>query len=147
MEIVLACDLVVASPRATFSLPEVRRGLVPGMAVFAASRVLPVNVAHELSLTGAPLTAERAFQLGFVNRLAEAGTVLESARTLAEEIAANAPMSVRATLHATNDFLSQSDTLGWMLADRARCEIADSEDAAEGVAAFLEKRPPLWRGR
>jgi enoyl-CoA hydratase len=85
--------------------------------------------------------------LGFVNRLAEPGAVQAEALTLAETIAANAPVSVRSALAATNDFVKRDESLGWALAEQARTAIANTDDAAEGIAAFLERRPPQWTGR
>jgi enoyl-CoA hydratase len=147
MEIAFACDLIVASGTASFLMPEVTRGLVPGMGVFAGPRALPLNVARELELTGVPIDARRAYDLGFVNRLTKPGEAMSVARQLATQIAGNAPTSVSSTLLATNDFMAKDEALGWAMAERARVAIAGSEDAAEGVAAFLEKRAPRWSGR
>ena len=103
-EMVLACDLVVASRRASFALPEVKRGL---FALYGgplrAAHALPLNVARELALTGDPLAAERAERLGLVNVLCEEGRAVDEAVALAERICANGPVAVRATLRAINE--------------------------------------------
>ncbi|MBL7494134.1 enoyl-CoA hydratase/isomerase family protein [Frankia sp. AgB1.9] len=148
MEIVLACDLVVASTTARFGLPEVAIGVVPTCAgLFRAPQSLPLNLARELILTGAPLHAERAYSAGFVNVLTEPGQALEGAVTLAERICANAPVSVQASLAAVNEAARAADDEGWAATTRAMAHLADSADGQEGIQAFLEKRRPVWTGR
>src|ERR1700754_1978197 len=95
-EIVLACDLVVASTAARFGIPEVKRGLIAaGGGIFRLGRKLPLNLAMECALTGDPIDAELAFRHGFVNRLCEPGQALDEALALAERIVVNAPLAVR----------------------------------------------------
>jgi enoyl-CoA hydratase len=148
MELALACDLVVAARGARFGLPEVTLGLVPaaGGLLRLPARV-PRGAALELVLTGAPVTSERAYELGLVTRLAEPGAALDEALALAAAIAANAPL---ATV-AAKAILDQSP--GWP-ADEAWARqraIADpvigSDDAREGARAFAQKRPAQWHGR
>ena len=122
LEIVLACDLVVASRSARFGLPEVRIGLIPTCAgLFRGPRALPVNVARELILTGRPMDAARAYEVGLVNVVTEPGGALEGALALAREISANSPVSVQACLAAVNALLGEgrSDRLA---GDGARVE-------------------------
>jgi enoyl-CoA hydratase/carnithine racemase len=146
-EIVLACDLVVASTAARFGLPEVAVGLVPACAgLFRAPRSLPLNVARELILTGEPMTAERAYSLGLANEVTGPGQALERAVALAERICAKAPVAARASLEAVNELIGATDEFGWELTTRAWSEIEGSEDAREGISAFFEKRAPRWRG-
>jgi len=148
LEIVLACDLVVAARTARFGLPEVGIGVVPTCAgLFRAPRALPLNLARQLILTGRPIPAQRAYEAGFVNVLADPGEALLEAETLAEQICANAPVSVQACLAAVNDLVAADDELGWEQTERALSAAAHSADAREGVAAFLEKRPAVWTGR
>ncbi len=148
LEIVLACDLVVASGTARFGLPEVSIGVVPTCAgLFRAPRALPLNVARQLILTGRPIDARRAFEVGFVNVLAEPGDALADALGLARDICSNAPVSVQACLHAVNNVIATDDELGWQETREALSAATGSADAREGVAAFLEKRPPVWSGR
>jgi enoyl-CoA hydratase/carnithine racemase len=147
LEIVLACDLVVASASARFGLPEVAIGVVPTCAgLFRAPRAFPLNLARELILTGAPISAERAYAAGFVNVLAEPGEAVDRALELAERICANAPLSVQGCLAAVNGMLADGDPRGWEATDQAREGIAGTADGREGVRSFLEKRKPVWTG-
>ena len=148
LEIVLACDLVVAATTAQFGLPEVRIGVVPTCAgLFRGPRALPLNVARQLILTGRPINAARAYELGFVNVLTEPSQALPEAERLAGEICENAPVSVQSCLAAVNRLTSADDALGWEQTGAALSAAASSADAREGVRSFLEKRPPVWRGR
>ena len=147
LELALACDMVVAARDARFGLPEVTIGLVPTCgALFRGPRALPHNVARELVLTGDPIPATRAHELGLVNRLAEPGEALAGAVELAERVCRNAAVAVRECLAATPRAIG-SDDEGWAATDHAAAAIRASDDAAEGVRAFLEKRPPVWTGR
>jgi enoyl-CoA hydratase len=146
MEIALACDLVVAASDARFGLPEVAIGLLPTCGgLFRGPRALPVNVARELVLTGDPMPAARAYELGFVNRLTESGGALDGAVQLAQRICRHAPLAVQACVRALDDALG-GDTLGWAATEAAKGTVLPSDDAAEGVQAFLDKRPPGWTG-
>ena len=147
-ELLLACDLVVAAETARLGVPEVKRSLVAagGAALLLPSRV-PLALALEMLLTGDPVTARRAAEIGLVNRVTEEGGALAGAIELARTIAANGPLAVAATKRIAR---SSAD---WSVADRwtRQAEIAGpvfgSEDAREGASAFAEKRPPVWRGR
>jgi enoyl-CoA hydratase/carnithine racemase len=148
LEIVLACDLVVAARDARFGLPEVGIGVVPACAgLFRTPRSFPVNLAKELILTGVPIGAERAYAAGFVNALTEPGGALDTAILVAQRICRNAPVAVQASLHAVNQLLAQQMAGGWAETDAAMARIQASEDSSEGVRSFLEKRPPVWTGR
>ena len=148
MEVVLACDLVVASTTARFGLPEVTRSLVPTCAgMFRAPVALPGNVAHELLLTGDPIDADRAERLGFVNRLTAPGEALPAAIALAQRICANGPVAVRETMGVIHGLTADYEQRGWELTARAEQVIASADDTREGVTAFFEKRPPRWTGR
>jgi enoyl-CoA hydratase/carnithine racemase len=148
LEIALACDLVVAARTAQFGLPEVRIGVVPTCAgLFRGPRALPLNVARQLILTGRPIDAARAYDLGFVNVLTAPGQALEEAERLAAEICENAPVSVQSCLAAVNTLSAADDELGWEQTGAALSAAASSADAREGVRSFLEKRPPVWTGR
>lgn len=147
-EIVLACDLVVASTAARFGVPEVKRGLLATAgAMFRLPRVLPRNLAMELALTGDTIDAERAHQLGFVNALVEPGAAVEGALALAERIIANAPLAVQAARRLVLDADSLHDDEQWRLSRHAFAELMTTEDFAEGPRAFVEKRSPRWTGR
>jgi enoyl-CoA hydratase/carnithine racemase len=147
-ELVMACDLVVASTNARFGLPEVKRGLVATSgALFRAARVLPLNVAKQLLMTGDELSPADAHRLGLVNEVTEPGQALAGALALAERISTNAPIAVQQSLRAVDALTSTDDDRGWTITREARRIIGESEDAEEGVKAFFEKRPPRWTGR
>jgi len=147
-EIVLSCDLVVASETATFGIPEVKRSLVAGAGgLFRLGRKIPLNVAMELTLTGDPIDATRAHHFGLVNRLVAAGGALDGAVSLAEQICANAPVAVRESRKIVLEATNAPDDLGWKMSAAGMGVAMQSEDFAEGLTAFIEKRPPQWKGR
>ena len=144
-EVCLACDLIVASATATFSIPEVRRGLVAAAGgLFRLPRRLPQNVAMQMALTGDVIDAVRAGQLGMVNQVTAPGEALEIAVRIAEQIAANAPTAVRASRRVIKGAAGADDAIGWRLSEEAMAEAMSSADMREGVAAFVEKRRPRW---
>jgi enoyl-CoA hydratase len=144
-EIAMSCDLVVAAHTAAFGLPETRRGLVANSgALLRAMRCLPLNVARELLITGTRLDARRAYEIGFVNRLAEPGTAVEVALELAREIGASSPAAVGATLQALDEQWVAADAVGWAATARAEERIRRGPDVVEGPAAFAAKREPEW---
>jgi enoyl-CoA hydratase len=148
LELVLACDLVVASRTARFGLPEVSRGVVASCgALFRAPHALPANLARELLLTGEPIDADRAREAGLVNVVTEPGGAVPAAVALGERICANAPVAVQASLVAVNRWLAAAEEFGWQVTADAVAAIGASEDYREGIAAFLEKRPARWTGR
>lgn len=148
MELVLSCDLVVASTTAAFGLPEVKRGLMPDFGGnFRTARLLPVNVARELLLTGDPLDAERAERLGFVNVLTGPGGALDAALALAERICANAPLAVREALAVMNAAVAGDEAPHWARSAAAHQRLVASEDVREGIDAFFARREPQWQGR
>ena len=145
MEIVLACDMVVAATNARFGLPEVMRGLLPTCGgLFRALQALPPNIARELVLGGEPMSADRAYTFGLVNQLAQPGEALEQAVAMARGIARNAPLSVQASLAAMHEVLGADDEAGWDATAKALAAISNSRDAEEGMRAFFEKRAPIW---
>jgi enoyl-CoA hydratase len=147
-EMVLACDLVVASREAKFGLPEVKRSLVAGAGgLLRLPQRLPYHVAMEVALTGDPLTAETAFQHGLVNRLVEPGQALDAALELAAAIAANGPLALAATKEIMRRSLDWTEDEGWKQQMDIMAPVFGSEDAREGATAFAEKRPPQWRGK
>jgi enoyl-CoA hydratase len=147
-EIVLSCDLVVASTTATFGIPEVKRSLVAAAGgLFRLPRKIPFNIAMELALTGDPIGAEVAHHHGLVNRLCEPGEALTSAIALAEQICANAPVAVRETRKIVLEATTAPDEVGWKMSVEGMAKAMSSEDFSEGLTAFIEKRPPKWTGR
>ncbi len=146
-EVAMACDMIVAATNARFGLPEVKRGLVATSgAIFRASRVLPLNIAKQVMLTGTELSPAEGHRHGMVNELCEPGQALQTALTLAAQITANSPVSVQQSLQAIDALASANDNQGWALTAKAKQVINESDDAREGVAAFFEKRPPIWKG-
>lgn len=144
-EIVLACDLVVASTAASFGLSEVKRSMVAAAGgLFHLPRRIPVNVAMEMAITGDPIDAERAHQLGLVNVLAEPAGLLDAAVALAHRIVANAPLAVRETRRVLLEGLTQDITESTAVARASMAAIRETDDFTEGTRAFLEKRVPQW---
>lgn len=147
-EMVLACDLVVASREAKFGLPEVKRSLVAGAGgLLRLPHRLPYHLAMELALTGDPLTADVAHQHGLVNRLVEPGKALDGALELAAAVAANGPLALVATKEILRRSLDWTEDEGWKHQGDIMGPVFMSEDAREGATAFAEKRPPKWQGR
>lgn len=147
-EMVLACDLVVASRAAKFGLPEVKRGLVASAGgLMRLPRRIPFHLAMEYALTGEMLEAERAHAYGLVNRLAEPGQALDVALQLAQTVAANGPLAVATSKRIVCE---SADWSRDEMFDRQRpiaMPVFSSADAREGSAAFAEKRAPNWTGR
>jgi enoyl-CoA hydratase len=147
-EIVLSCDLVVASTNARFGIPEVKRSLVAAAGgLFRLPRALPRNIAMELALTGDPIDAERAHHIGLVNELVEPGKALEAALALAERVTVNAPIAVRESRRVLLDGMLADDDTAWKVTFDAMAKAMATEDFAEGPRAFIEKRAPEWKGR
>jgi acetyl-CoA C-acetyltransferase len=147
-EIALACDLIVASNTAQFGLPEVQRGLLAAAGgLFRLPRAIPPMIAAEFALTGESFGAERAYALGMVNRVVEAPQLREAALRLARRIAANAPMSVRASVALLREAGRFDDAEASRRSLAAALDISHSADATEGVQAFLARRSPQWRNQ
>jgi enoyl-CoA hydratase/carnithine racemase len=147
-EIVLACDLVVASTNASFGIPEVKRSLVAaGGGLFRLGRKIPFNIAMELALTGDPIGAEVAHHHGLVNRVCQPGQALAAATALAEQICANAPVAVRESRRVVIEATNAPDEVGWKMSAEGMGKAMSSDDFSEGLTAFIEKRTPQWKGR
>ena len=146
-ELAVACDLIVATRSSKFGIPEVKRSLAAvGGGLFRLGRRLPFNVAMELALTGDPIGADVAHAHGLVNVLCEDGQALTEALALAERIAANAPVAVRASRRIVLEGTHADDEVGWRLSGEALTELTATNDFKEGLTAFIEKRPPAWTG-
>ena len=147
LELMIACDLVVASAGAKFGIPEVKRGLVAAAGgVMMLPDQIPERIAMELALTGDFIDAPRAYELGLINRVTD-GDALAGAKELAARIVANGPLAVK----VSKQVIKQSR--GWPMDERYKRQtqliapVFVSEDAREGAAAFAEKRAPNWKGK
>ncbi len=143
-ELMLACDLVVAADHASFGLPEVSRGLVPGAGGTFLPLRMPRAVAFEIALSGQLVDAERAHAFGLVNHLCPGDQVLARAMTLARAVAANSPTAVRLTRHLLRGATELPADEAWTQVDAAVAAVLVSDDAREGARAFLERRTPRW---
>ena len=147
LELMIACDLVIAHKDAKFGIPEAKRGLVAAAGgVMMLPDQIPERVAMELALTGDFIGADRAYQIGLINGVTD-GSALEGAKALAAKIAANGPLAVRVSKQIIKE------SRGWAMEDRYKNQaqliapVFVSEDAREGAAAFAEKRAPNWKGK
>ena len=147
-EIALSCDLIVASRDARFGIPEVKRSLVAAAgALIRLPKRIPYHFAMELALTGEPIGAERAHEIGIVNRLAEPGSALDTALELAAQITKNAPLALIASKQIVQQSANWTEEEAWARQGEISGPVFVSEDAREGATAFAEKRDPVWRGR
>jgi enoyl-CoA hydratase len=148
LEVALSCDLIVAAREAKLGIPEVKRSLVAaGGALLRLPRRIPFHVAMEMALTGDPISAERGYELGLVNRLADSGAAVETALELADAIAKNAPLALAASKRIALEAPEWSAEDMWQKQGEIAGPVFVSEDAREGATAFAEKREPVWKGR
>lgn len=146
LEIAMACELVVAAPHASFSLPEPLRGLIGGGDCLPMIlRRLPQAVAWELALTGRQLPAPEALQLGMINRVADDPRA--AAKELAKELLEGAPLAVQATIGLMRHLMTGTPAGFDDLTETTQRRLFETSDAAEGARAFLERRQPVWTGR
>ncbi|MDC2963675.1 enoyl-CoA hydratase-related protein [Gammaproteobacteria bacterium] len=147
-EISLSCDMIVASNETVFGLPEVKRSLVAAAGgLFRLPRALGMATAMELITTGDPLPAQRAYDLGMVNKVVDKADVLDEAKALASRIMANAPLAVQASRNVASKAMIDDDSDLWRAGNKAFQGIVGTEDYKEGPLAFIEKRPPNWKGK
>jgi len=144
-ELVLACDLVVAAETARFGLLEVKRGLfAAGGGLVKLPGRIPVNIAMELAVGGAMIDAQRGYELGLVNRVVPTDQVISAAIAFATEIAANAPLAVRASRTIIRTASERTEAEAWVRNAELQREVFSHPDSIEGAAAFAEKRAPVW---
>ena len=147
-EIVLAADLVVATTRSAFGLAEVKRNLIPGAGgLFRLPRAIGQAAAMEAILTGEPIPAARAYELGLISRLVEPGHAEEAAMALALKICEAAPLAVWASRKVVLAAAWEDDETLIRMTNEGFAAVLGSEDTKEGLTAFIEKRPPKWLGR
>ncbi|MGH3144382.1 MAG: enoyl-CoA hydratase/isomerase family protein [Rubrobacter sp.] len=146
-EIVLACDLVVASREAEMGLPEVHLGLLPGGGgTQRLARIVGRNLAKEFLMTGRNMTAEEGHRLGVVNRVVEGETLLDEALELARKLARRAPFAVREAKQLVNQGVEAPVDLALSYEQATLSNLYQTADASEGIRAFVEKRRPDFRG-
>jgi enoyl-CoA hydratase len=147
-ELAMACDLIVASEFAKFGQPEINLGVMPGAGgTQRLTRAVGKAVAMDMILTGRMLSAEEARQLGLVARVVEQDTWLEGAKQVAQEIASKSPVSVRLAKEAVDEAFETPLSAGIDFERRSFYLARASEDADEGLSAFVEKRKPEFRGK
>src|SRR4051812_34495179 len=147
-EIALSCDLIVAARGARLGIPEAKRSLVAAAgALIRLPKRIPYHVAMELALTGDPIEAERAAELGLVNRLTEPGGAVDGALELAAAIAKNGPLALTASKRIIRSSLDWTEAEAWQKQGEIAGPVMGSEDAREGAVAFAEKRDPQWKGK
>ena len=147
-ELAISCDLVVAANDSKFGIPEVKRGLAAAAGgLVKLPKQIPSRIAMELALTGDFISADRAYELGLINRVVESGSAVEGAKALADSIAANGPLAVKASLAAVAG--AQDWSTEEMFAKQMAIvgPVFTSEDAIEGATAFAQKRAPNWKGK
>jgi enoyl-CoA hydratase len=147
-EFALACDFAYASSTARFALTEVTLGIMPGAGgTQNMPRAVGIRRAREILLTGLPFTAQQAFDWGMVNRVCEPAALQAAALATAERIAGNAPLSTRQIKLAVNTGMQMDLASALMFEIEAYNRLPPTEDRREGVAAFNEKRKPVFKGR
>ncbi len=147
-EIALSCDMIIAADDTNFGLPEVKRSLVAGAGgLFRLPRMVGRAVALEAILTGDPLSSQRAYELGMVNKVVPEAQVMDEAMKLAARTPANAPLAVEASRAVAMNATVKSDDELWKDSAAAFAGIVGTEDYKEGPRAFIEKRAPVWKGK
>ena len=145
-QLAASCDLIVAADEASFAAPGVKIGLFCATPMVPLVRSIPARAALEMLVTGESISAQRAWQLGLVNRVTPQGELDDAVRRLCDAVKATSPAVIRMGKAAFYDQLAVSEEAAYVLANQVIVENAIHPDAQEGIAAFLEKRPPRWTG-
>lgn len=147
-EIALACDLIVASEKSAFGLPEVKRGLIAAAGgVYRLPRAIPRSLAYEMILTAEPASAQKLHALGMINEIADDGKVVDTAVAIARKISANAPLAVREAMRIARLAYDYDDATLQQMSLDAQERLSRTDDFREGPRAFIEKREPRWTGK
>ena len=148
LELAISCDMLIAADNSMFGIPEAKRGLAAAAGgLLKLPRQIPSRIAMELALTGDFITAERAYELGLINKVVPAGTALDAAKELAAKIVANGPLAVAASKQVILEQGDWSQSEMFKKQNEIVTPIFTSEDALEGATAFAEKRAPNWKGK
>jgi enoyl-CoA hydratase/carnithine racemase len=148
LEMMLACDIMIAVDHATFGLPEVKRGLVATAGgLFRLPRAAPAAIAYRMVTRGESISAASALAYGLISDIVPQEELLNAARALAATIAGNAPLAVQASLELARQAHDLPEAALWLNSQQAQATILETEDVREGATAFVEKRAPVWRGR
>ncbi len=147
-ELCMSCDLIVAARDARFGLPEVKRNLVAtGGGLFRLPKRIPYGLAMEFALLGEPQTTDFFAPYGIINRVTEPGQALEGALALATKMLANGPTALAATVQIMRNAHNWTEAEAWAAQEPIAAVARNSQDCKEGLAAFAEKRAPVWQGR
>jgi len=147
-DLMLASEIRVAVPDSTFALEEVALGLYPtGNATVMLPRQIGWAHAHEIMLTAKPFDAEKALRIGVINEIVDPDLLMDRAFEIADRIAENAPLAVRATRNGVRELLAMGLESAYARQEELGSPLRKTEDAREAQRAFLEKRPPVFRGR
>ncbi|MES2902995.1 MAG: enoyl-CoA hydratase-related protein [Pseudomonadota bacterium] len=147
-EIALSCDIVIAVENAKFGLPEVKRGLIASAGgLYRLPRALPRSLAFEMIATGDPIDAAKAAHYGLVSQVVPADQLMPAAMAMARRICVNSPLAVSKSLQMARLALDLDSSALYTMGNDLQRELQLTEDYREGSRAFLEKRPPAWRGR
>ena len=148
LEVALGCDLRIASPQSRFATPEGKLGIIPGGGATARlPRLVGRGWAMEMLLMGDAIDAQRALQIGLITRIIESDELLDEARRMADQLANFAPFVPR-TMKALVNFGMEASLAGALMLEKyAQGALVQTDDKKEGISAFLEKRPPKFKGR
>jgi enoyl-CoA hydratase/carnithine racemase len=148
LELALRCDIRIATEKSTFGLPEPRRSLLAGYGLHNLSRMVPLGEALHMQLTGSPITSQRAYEIGLIQRrVADRPALIKEADAVAAEIALCAPLAVKAIKTIVKTGRNLPVEYSVKLAEPIHKAISATEDRREGPKAFAEKRKPVWKMR
>ena len=147
LEVAIRCDIRIATPKSEFGLPEPRWSLLAGTGLHNLSRMVPLGEALYMQLTGSRISAQRAYEIGLIQRVVPAETLMEEAKKIADEILMCAPLAVQAIKKVVMTGKNLPVDYSFKFAEAYQASVAATEDRIEGPKAFSEKRRPVWKGR
>ena len=143
LELAISCDIIIASEKAKFGVPEAAIGLVPGFAILRLHQIVGRAKSKELAMTGEPISAEEALRIGMINKVVPHENLMDASMEMAKKIMANAPLAVELIKNAVNRQLHGEE---FAYAAEALSMLFKTEDAKEGIEAFMNKRKPVYKG-